>query len=164
MRQRSPLPILPDSLLVEEHAVLLRSLGRTQSRCSTLIAQQQAEIAHLQRECMLLRAQLVIQASAWAWSIDSATATQPSVRQKPIQAVVDSSLKRASAEAAVCQSDCIAQGYRWREQDACLRQGGACLLADIDQETPSCILDGHSPMPSQQESIQANHAQANELL
>ncbi|QTD44336.1 hypothetical protein [Ottowia testudinis] len=127
------------------------------------MAQQQATIAHLQRECMLLRAQLVIQVSAWAWSINPVTATQPSVRQKPIQAVVDASLKRATAEAAVCQSDCIAQGYRWREQDACLRQGGACLLADIHQEAPSCIRDGHSAMPSQQESMQANHAQANEL-
>ncbi|CDG83670.1 DUF2325 domain-containing protein [Janthinobacterium agaricidamnosum] len=57
----------PDRI-AQEYGMLIKEYGRVQSRCSSMLAQQAADIASLQADNMRLRAQLIVRDSQLAYA------------------------------------------------------------------------------------------------
>ena len=77
MPTTTPPPCFLADGLPSEHRVLCRQYAAVQERCSGLIAQQQADIAHLQGQVVRLRAALIVRDTALAMLEAAAPAKDP---------------------------------------------------------------------------------------
>ena len=117
---------VPDVLC--EHAALVRMLASVQERVTCMARTHAQELAQLQKEIFLLRAQLVIrdtalQISKGRWlSHESCT--------EDLQPFLE------AADWVICRTGCISQGDYWREQGMCRRTGKTCVLVELDIPSP----------------------------
>ena len=101
--------------LPAEFVVLCRQLGEVQNRCSTIMAEQAAQIEALQAQVVRLRAEVIAR----------------DTRLGLLNEALDASL--AAADWVICQTGCLSHDAYWRVQDHCRRTGKPCLLVDLPQ-------------------------------
>lgn len=135
-----PLSVFTLPSVHTEHAVLCRSLGDVQARCSRIIGEQRAEIDALQVQVMRLRAQLVLVETRLAWAPVSGSsqhaAAALTAAPNPLAAHPLASAARAHFQVewtetneVICQVACLSHGAYWRDaQDQCLRSGQQCVV------------------------------------
>ncbi len=143
-----------------EHAVLCRSLGDVQARCSRIMGEQRAEIDSLQAQVMRLRAQLVLAKTRLAWAPGSVSNRRfeptlgnapNAIAAHPLASAACASFRAEWAETneVICQVACESHGAFWRDaKDQCQRSGQDCvvttaasamkrLTAEVDSESLS---------------------------
>lgn len=125
--------------LPEEHVALCRAYAAVQERCSRMIAQQQAEIAHLQAQVLRLRAAAIVQVSARAF-----------VRADPV--LLQASM--AAAEWVICQTGCLSHGAYWRDHGHCRRTGNACTVPEAPATPHLVAKTAASPFQASADSYQ----------
>ena len=131
---------LADSLPAEYRA-LCREYAAVQARCSQMLAQQRAEIGHLQAQVVRLRAAAIVQVSVKAFVCDDPT---PLATRLPYRrALLEASM--AVADLVICQTGCLSHGAYWRDQEHCRRTGKACALPDALATTHLMVKTGSSP-------------------
>lgn len=82
------IPILsPATTAVQEHVVLCRAYGDAQERCSRVMAQQQAEIAHLQAQVMRLRAAVMVRDTALSFALERSAVVERQPNAAPADPV-----------------------------------------------------------------------------
>lgn len=74
--------------LQQEQSVMVAHLARVQSRCSTLIQQQAAEIAALKAQTMRLHAAVIARDSALAWAAQDRAALEAAIPDLPQRATL----------------------------------------------------------------------------
>lgn len=127
-----------------EHAVLCRSLGAAQQRCSRVMAEQAAQIKQLEAQLLRLRARMVSLQSEGARAVPQ---VRPPLAAKALAVHPLASAARASFHAewaetneVICQVACLSHGAYWRDsQSQCRRSGEACTAltgAEAKQELP----------------------------
>lgn len=123
-------------LLVDEHHVLMRHIGRAQVRCSEQLRTQADEIDRLRRETMRLRARLMLRDTAIAWACQDRAGFE-TLRGEPEAGVVapdddagDLEASLAAADLVICQTGCLSHGAYWRVRDLCRRTGKTCVLVE----------------------------------
>ena len=137
--------------LAGEYGVLLRHFASLQERCTEQARSQARVIEKLNAQILLLRAQLIIRQSAWAWEQENLDAAGSSPLQSPhvtdpidydkTPGLLESSLR--SANLVICQTGCVSHAAFWREEDHCRRTGKTCVLV----EQPDALQSAPLPRP-----------------
>jgi len=115
----------------QEHAVLLRHMGRLQNSVSALLADKEARLQVLSGEVLRLRGQLLVARTAVLWGLalrtEAAASRQPTARCKNVNGLGASQLedpeRSAAARQLVCQTGCVGHAHHW------LTAGGTCQLS-----------------------------------
>lgn len=152
----------PADLEAHEHCALMRLYADTQSRCSSLISDQHAEIQMLQTRLLQMQARAIIQLTALAWEREAHMALQIQYTHllnmhrwaphsaDPIGAPPDlPTLSQRATQLLICQTGCVTHDDHWRSNDQCQRSGKPCLLV----QQPDALEMLHSatapsPLPS----------------
>ena len=123
--------------LPADHVAVCRTYAGVQERCTRLMAQQQAEIAHLQAQVVRLRAAAIVRVSALAFvRADLALLSGPLARWQASMAAADS---------VICQTGCLSHGAYWRDNEQCRRTGKACTVPDAPVTTHLTEKTGSDP-------------------
>jgi hypothetical protein len=125
-KPHNPVPVS----VAQEHAVLVRHMGRLQSSVSALLADKEARLQALSGEVVRLRGQLVVTRTAVLWGLmPRSSAGQPTAaKRKALQA--QGATHRAGLESVhpvVCQTGCVGHAHHWLSADGtCQLSGQAC--------------------------------------
>lgn len=117
--------------VAQEHAVLLRHMGRLQTSVSALLADKEARLQALGGEVLRLRGQLLVARTAVLWGLalrtEAAASHQPTARFKNGNGLGASQLedpeRSTAARQLVCQTGCVGHAHHW------LTAGGTCQLS-----------------------------------
>lgn len=118
--------------VVQEHAVLMRHMGRLQTRVSGLLADQEAQLQALSGEVLRLRGQLVVARTAVLWGLALRTASkQPTAQRNAIQSRGAGDMARLGnsewTRQLVCQTGCVGHAHHWlTTEGTCQLSGQAC--------------------------------------
>ncbi|MFT3814669.1 MAG: DUF2325 domain-containing protein [Acidovorax sp.] len=105
--------------------MLTRRYAALQRRCTELLQVQAREIAQLQGQVLRLRAQAVVQCSAWAWEREDGL-----MEKLPAADLGRLEHSLRAADLVICQTGCVGHGAFWRVQDHCKRTGKTCVLVE----------------------------------
>lgn len=133
-KPHNPVPVS----VAQEHAVLVRHMGRLQSSVSALLADKEARLQALSGEVLRLRGQLVVTRTAVLWGLmPRSSAGQPTAaKRKALRA--QGATTRAGLESVhpvVCQTGCVGHAHHW------LSAEGTCQLSGQACERP--LLENH---------------------
>lgn len=133
-KPHNPVPVS----VAQEHAVLVRHMGRLQSSVSALLADKEARLQALSGEVLRLRGQLVVTRTAVLWGfMPRSSAGQPTAaKRKALQ--TQGATTRAGLESVhpvVCQTGCVGHAHHW------LSAEGTCQLSGQACERP--LLENH---------------------
>jgi len=122
---RNPAP----ASAAQEHAVLVRHIGRLQSSVSALLADKEARLQGLNGEVLRLRGQLVVARTAalWGLALRKATGNPTAAKRKGVQTTRAS---LPSVHPVVCQTGCMGHAHHW------LSAEGICQLSGQTCERP----------------------------
>lgn len=126
---RNPAP----ASAAQEHAVLVRHIGRLQSSVSALLADKEARLQGLNGEVLRLRGQLVVARTAalWGLALRTATGNPSAAKRKAVQAQGANTLASLpSVHPVVCQTGCMGHAHHW------LSAEGTCQLSGQTCERP----------------------------
>lgn len=127
----------PPSLL-DEHAVLIKCLGRLQRRMDQLRAEHEREIGVLNAELVRLRAQMVLAhtRACWRIGVDLGQRVRASPDANPGPHPAGAAVREprpspapalAAAQVVICQTGCAGHAHPWLEADGqCRLSGLAC--------------------------------------
>jgi hypothetical protein len=125
-KPHNPVPVS----VAQEHAVLVRHMGRLQSSVSALLADKEARLQALSGEVLRLRGQLVVTRTAVLWGLMPrwSSSHPTAAKRKALQA--QGATHRAGLESVhpvVCQTGCVGHAHHWLSADGtCQLSGQAC--------------------------------------
>lgn len=127
--------------LAQEHGVLLRQLGRLQSRMALLLAGHAKEVQRLQAEVLRLRGRLLVASTRVYWGLGARLDAPFYLPSGSVVPGVDATARKpvATAAAVLCQTGCVGHAHHWLGEDGqcrlngepCVRLQGAALVGTV---------------------------------
>lgn len=127
--------------VAQEHAMLVRHMGKLQASVSALLADKEAQLQALGGEVLRLRAQLLMARTAVLWGLTPCTAraSNPPSAQRATSERRDASdptdlENLASARQLVCQTGCVGHAHHWLTAEGrCQLSGQTCERQPVEE-------------------------------